>query len=193
VTLLARCLASAASDKGAHYASADAARYLLNNGAAAMLEAWNGRATRPRRWRAADRALDSGSTIVSSEAFSRDCYRRIAIAHSQRHGDGGQDRAVASFRRAPYDPHHSVSVAGRATGLVVVHPPPHGWPRYLAFLLALALLSLPLLGIATLFGSDSRLYTDGPVVEGVRMLLFSSPFGFAGLLLLRRLVAQRGS
>ncbi len=115
------------------------------------------------------------------------------MADWRRHGAGGQDQAVASFRRAPYDPYHSASVAGRATGLVVVHPPSHGWPRYLAFLLALALLSIPLLGIATLFGPDSRLYTDGPVVEGVRMLLLSSPFGFAGLLLLRRLVVQRGS
>ncbi len=115
------------------------------------------------------------------------------MAASRRHGDGEQDQAVTSFRRAPYDPYHSASVAGRATGLVVVHPPSHGWPRYLAFLLALALLSPPLLGIATLFGPDSRLYTDGPVVEGVRMLLLSSPFGFAGLMLLRRLVTQRGS
>ena len=110
------------------------------------------------------------------------------MADWRRHGDGGQDRAVASFRRAPYDPYLSASVAGRATGLVVVRPPSHGWPRYLACLLALALLSLPLLGIATLFGPDSRLYTDGPVVEGVRMLLLSSPFGFAGLLLLGRLL-----
>lgn len=79
----------------------------------------------------------------------------------------------------------------RRTVLVAHRPPSHGWPRRMAFLLALALLSVPLLGFATMFGPDSRLYTDGPVVEGVRMLLLSSPFGFAGALLLRRLITPR--
>jgi hypothetical protein len=93
--------------------------------------------------------------------------------------------------RAPYDPESSANMAGRATGAVVHRPPTRGWTRYLAFLLALALLSLPVLGLATMFGPDSPLYTDGPVVEGVRMLLLSGPFGLAGLLLLWRLIAPR--
>ncbi len=131
--------------------------------------------------------------MVGNGTFAGYNRRRGIVVDHRRHDESRQDRAATSFRRAPYDPYHSASVAGRATGLVVVRPPSHGWPRYLAFLLALALLSFPLLGIATLFGPDARLYTDGPVVEGVRMLLLSSPFGFAGLLLLRRLVAQRGS
>ncbi len=109
----------------------------------------------------------------------------------RRHDDDGQDQAAAPFRRAPYDPSTSAYMAGRATGLVAHQPPSHGWPRRMAFLLALTLLSLPLLGLATIFGPDSRLYTDGPVVEGVRMLLISSPFGFAGLVLVRRLITRR--
>jgi len=36
----------------------------------------------------------------------------------------------------------------------------------MVFLLAVALLRLPLPGLATLFGPGSRLYTAGPVVEG---------------------------
>ena len=111
----------------------------------------------------------------------------------RRHDDGMQYRAAAPSRRASFDPYDSASMAGRATGLVAHRPPSHGWPRRMACLLALALLSVPLLGLATLFGPDSRLYTDGPVVEGVRMLLLSSPFGFAGVLLLRRLIAPRSA
>ena len=107
----------------------------------------------------------------------------------QRRDDSpGREHLVAQYQRAPYDPYYSAQMAGRATGTVAQHPPSHGWPRRMAFVLALALLSMPALGIATMFGPNSPFYSDGPVVEGVRMLLLSGPFGFAGLLLLRRLV-----
>ncbi len=109
----------------------------------------------------------------------------------QRQADGGTDRATAAFRRVPYDPTACAHMAGRATGEVARQPPSHGWPRRLAFVLALALLSLPLIGFATMFGPDSRLYSNGPVVEGARILLLSAPFGLTGLVLLRRLIAQR--
>lgn len=111
-----------------------------------------------------------------------------------RHRDDDDDaRAplLTRYHRAPYDPYHSAQMAGRTTGIVVRRPPLHGWPRSVAFVLALALLSLPALGLATMLGPDSPLYTDGPVVEGARMLLLSAPFGLAGLLLLRRLIASR--
>jgi hypothetical protein len=102
-----------------------------------------------------------------------------------------RDPLHARYLAAPYDPYASAQMAGRATGTVVRRPPTRGWTRHMAFVLALALLSIPLLGLATMLGPDSPLYSDGPVVEGARMLLLSAPFGFAGLLLLRRLIAPR--
>lgn len=94
-----------------------------------------------------------------------------------------EDADVRAYLRAPYDPYYSARMAGRATGEVVRRPPERGWPRAMAALLALTLLSMPGLGIARILGG-------GPLDEGGQMVLVASPFGYAGLLLIWRLARQ---
>lgn len=100
-----------------------------------------------------------------------------------------EDAELRAYLRAPYDPLRSARMTGQATGDVVRRPPAHGWLGAMAILLVVALLSLPIIGIL-------KILITRPRDEGVQILLISSPFGYAGLYLLSRLVRQnraRGS
>ncbi|HEX5501340.1 MAG TPA: hypothetical protein VFW96_01875 [Thermomicrobiales bacterium] len=114
--------------------------------------------------------------------------------HPRERGDQqaivGVDPVLRDYLRVPYDPYYSALMEGRATGTVIARPPRHGWMRLMAFLLVIALFAGALIGISEIAGAVPEVFPAGHVVGGIYVLLVSSPFTAAGVLLLWRLIRR---
>lgn len=90
----------------------------------------------------------------------------------------------------PFDPLASASAAGWATGAAIRHPPQHRGIRAIGVLLALGLLSGPVLGLGIALGAIPTLDPGQRIPEGIAILLLGAIPAVAGILLLRRLFGR---
>ena len=106
--------------------------------------------------------------------------------------DSHLDPDLRAYLRAPYDPLKCAQATRFFAGELLRHPPAHGWMRVLAFLLALGLLGLFLMGVAAIVG----LFADGDgaqaLVIGAQFVLLACLLGLFGAVLLWRLLRHWG-
>jgi hypothetical protein len=101
------------------------------------------------------------------------------------------DPLIQEFLRAPYDPVIGAAAMGRLTGEAVRRPATHGWLRWLAWLVALALvtsaLALVFMGPPLLERATSP---EQALVAYLQSLVIEGALAVAGTLLVWRLLRR---
>lgn len=129
--------------------------------------------------------------MMDQESIGRlpDPLAQEAPGHKQAYV--GVDPIIEEFLHAPYDPLFGARAMGRVTGQAAMKNW-DGRTRLLAYMFALALLSIGVLGFiyAISLSSAFSTSTGDRLMEALRILIFPAPLGFAGGILLYRLLRE---